>query len=42
MPDSGLVERFNERVQLEVLGIMIYSHHDLETLLKGFNQAYNM
>lgn len=24
-----------------VLGITIYSHRDLETLLKGFNQAYN-
>jgi hypothetical protein len=22
-------------------GITIYSHRDLETLLKGFNQAYN-
>jgi hypothetical protein len=35
------VERFNGRVQREVLGITIYSHRDLETLLKGFNQAYN-
>jgi hypothetical protein len=41
MPDNGLVERFNGRVQREVLGIKIYSHRDLETLLKGFNQAYN-
>lgn len=38
---NGLVERFNGRVQREVLGITIYSHCDLETLLKGFNQAYN-
>jgi hypothetical protein len=38
---SGLVERFNGRVQREVLGITIDSHRDLETLLKGFNQAYN-
>ena len=38
---NGLVERFNGRVQREVLGITIYSHRDLETLLKGFNQAYN-
>src|SRR3954454_21828128 len=38
---NGLVERFNGRVQREVLGITIYSHLDLETLLKGFNQAYN-
>ena len=28
-------------MQREVLGITIYSHRDLETLLKGFNQAYN-
>nr|WP_245439922.1 hypothetical protein [Microvirga aerophila] len=35
------MERFNSRVQREVLGITIYSHQDLETLLKGFNQAYN-
>jgi transposase InsO family protein len=38
---NGLAERFNGRVQREVLGITIYSHRDLETLLKGFNQAYN-
>jgi transposase InsO family protein len=38
---NGLVERFNGPVQREVLGITIYSHRDLETLLKGFNQAYN-
>jgi hypothetical protein len=41
MPDNGLVERFNGRVQREVLGIAIYSHRDPETLLRGFNQAYN-
>jgi transposase InsO family protein len=28
---NGLVERFNGRVQREVLGITIYSHRDLET-----------
>jgi transposase InsO family protein len=39
---NGLAERFNGRVQREVLGITISSHRDLETLLKGFNQAYNM
>src|SRR4051812_14750246 len=39
---NGLVERFNGRVQREVLGITISSHRDLETLLNGFNQAYNM
>lgn len=38
---NGLAERFNGRIQREVLGITIYSHRDLETLLKGFNQAYN-
>jgi transposase len=38
---NGLAERFNGRVQREVLGITISSHRDLETLLKGFNQAYN-
>jgi transposase InsO family protein len=39
---NGLAERFNGRVQREVLGITIYSHRKLEMLLKGFNQAYNM
>ncbi len=38
---NGLAERFNGRVQREVLGITIYSHTDLEHLLHGFNQAYN-
>src|SRR5918997_4557217 len=38
---NGMVERFNGRVQQEVLGITIYSHADLEILLKGFNRAYN-
>lgn len=38
---TGLAERFNGRVQREVLGITIYSHCKLEILLKGFNQAYN-
>jgi hypothetical protein len=28
-------------VQREVLGITIYSHRDLETVLAGFNVAYN-
>jgi transposase InsO family protein len=37
---NGLVERLNGRVQREVLGITIYSHGDLETLLKGFNRAH--
>src|SRR5919206_3875641 len=36
-----LVERFNGRVQREVLGITLWSHQDLETLLTGFNAAYN-
>ncbi len=38
---NGMVERFNGRVQREVLGITIYSHRDLETALRGFNAAYN-
>src|SRR5829696_8833106 len=38
---SGMVERFNGRIQSEVLGITVASHRDLETLLGGFNQAYN-
>ena len=36
---NGLAERFNGRVQREVLGITIYSHMDLEHLLHGFNQG---
>ena len=38
---NGRVERFNGRVSREVLGITIYSHRDLEQLLRGFNAAYN-
>jgi transposase InsO family protein len=38
---NGMVERFNGRVQREVLGITLYSHRDLETVLSGFNRAYN-
>jgi transposase InsO family protein len=38
---NGMVERFNGRIQREVLGITVCSHRDLETLLAGFNQAYN-
>ena len=38
---NGMVERFNGRVQREVLGLMIYSHADLEIVLRGFNAAYN-
>src|ERR671932_1552793 len=38
---NGMVERFNGRVGREVLGITIYSHRDLEQLLRGFNAAYN-
>ena len=38
---NGMVERFNGRVEHEVLGITVHSHADLETLLTGFNQAYN-
>jgi transposase InsO family protein/transposase-like protein len=38
---NGMVERFNGRVQREVLGITVAGHRDLELLLVGFNQAYN-
>jgi transposase InsO family protein len=38
---NGRVERFHGRVGSEVLGITIYSHRDLEQLLRGFNAAYN-
>src|SRR5918993_1570800 len=38
---NGMVERFNGRVQREVLGITIHSHADLEILLQGFNRAYH-
>ena len=38
---NGMVERFNGRVGSEVLAITIYSHRDLEQLLRGFNAAYN-
>src|SRR3954449_6238355 len=38
---NGRVERFNRRVSSEVLGITIYSHRNLEQLLRGFNAAYN-
>jgi transposase InsO family protein len=38
---NGMVERFNGRVGSEVLGITIWSHRDLERLLRGFNAAYN-
>jgi transposase InsO family protein len=38
---NGMVERFNGRVGSEVLGITIWSHQQLEQLLRGFNAAYN-
>jgi transposase InsO family protein len=38
---NGMVERFNGRVQREVLGITVSSHRGLERLLAGFNAAYN-
>src|SRR3954462_1486891 len=38
---NGMVERFNGRVQREVLGITVAGHRDLERLLEGFNSAYN-
>src|SRR5919199_1869468 len=36
---NGMVERFNGRVGSEVLGITIWSHRQLERLLRGFNAA---
>jgi hypothetical protein len=36
-----MVERLDGRVQRKVSGIIIYSHHDLEIALSGFNRAYN-
>jgi transposase InsO family protein len=38
---NGMAERFNGRVQREVLGITVASHRDLERLLAGFNRAYD-
>src|ERR687883_1497060 len=38
---NGMVERFNGRVGSEGLGITIWSHQQLEQLLRGFNAAYN-
>jgi transposase InsO family protein len=38
---NGMAERFNGRVQREVLGITVANHGDLEQLLVGFNSAYN-
>ena len=38
---NGMAERFNGRVQREVLGITVASHRDLERLLVGFNSAYH-
>ena len=38
---NGMVERFNGRVQREVLGITVAGHRELERLLAGFNRAYN-
>jgi transposase InsO family protein len=38
---NGMAERFNGRVQREVLGLTVASHGDLERLLAGFNAAYD-
>src|SRR3954462_13713790 len=38
---NGMIERFNGRVQRELLGVTVAGHRDLERLLAGFNQAYN-
>ncbi len=38
---NGMAERFNGRVEREVLTITVGSHRELEHLLAGYNQAYN-
>ncbi len=38
---NGMAERFNGRIEREVLTITVGSHRDLERLLQGYNQAYN-
>lgn len=38
---NGMAERFNGRIQREVLGITVDGHRDFERLLAGFNLAYN-
>ena len=38
---NGMVERFNGRVQRQVLGITVAGHRDLERLLAGFDAAYD-
>src|SRR3954467_15264122 len=38
---NGMVERFDGRISAEVLAITLYSHGQLEQLLRGFNAAYN-
>src|SRR5918997_79956 len=38
---NATAERFNGRIEREVLTITVGSHRDLERLLKGYNQAYN-
>jgi transposase InsO family protein len=38
---NGMAERFDGRVQREVLGITVAGHRDLERLLVGFNRACN-
>src|SRR3954447_16069766 len=38
---NGMAERFNGRVQREVLAITVAAPRDLERLLAGFNSAYN-
>jgi transposase InsO family protein len=38
---NGMAERFNGRVQREVLGIAVAGHRDLERLLAGLSSAYD-
>jgi transposase InsO family protein len=39
---NGMAERFNGRVEREVLTITVGNHPDLERLLLGYNTAYNL
>lgn len=39
---NGMAERFDGRVQREVLNITVGSHHALEELLLGYNLAYKL
>jgi transposase InsO family protein len=38
---DGMVERFYGRVRREEMGMTLYSHSNLEVVLRGFTVAYN-